>query len=97
MQRRCIGCLEREPAAGDKSGEIGQIVAVGGQSQGRRAAFGGLHLEKRLEMFRDRRLPGPSLRAGEGGGRIRRPVTWGSAHRAGPFRPVQRVPAGSTA
>ncbi len=55
MQSRRIGVFERRSARGEKPRQIGEIVAVGGERQPRRAAFGRQHLEKRFEPPRPRR------------------------------------------
>ena len=52
MQRRRVGIFERHFPGGDKPRQIGEVVAVGGERQPRRAAFGRQHLEKGLEPAR---------------------------------------------
>ena len=56
MQRRRVGVFERRSAGGQKPRQIGQVVAVGGEREARRAAFGRQHLEKRFEPPRHRAL-----------------------------------------
>ena len=54
MQRRRVGIFERHFPGGDKPRQIGEVVAVGGERQPRRAAFGRQHLKERLKPPRGR-------------------------------------------
>ena len=62
-QKGAIGAMQRHALGGGEGREILQIRLIGGQCIARRAAFGGQHFQKRLDMAGKPRPGGNWFRA----------------------------------